>query len=472
MKKKIVIKNVAIILLLVSIIAVAITRFNNGKDYIDNLVNQYNPQGAAVVIIKNGVISEVRNYGYANVEKKVAITDETQFKIASISKTITAYAVMKLVDEGKLDLDTPINTYLTKWKLPHTKFDENKVTIRTLMSHTSGIKGSDECGYKEPLPTIDEALKSRDVKLKREPGKIFEYSEFAGFGICQLIIEEAVSSKFEEYMESNIFKPLGMEHTSYKNWNSNGKFATPYAGKSKPIGITPIVMNGGGGVSTTATDLARFVVKLMDYYNNGNREMFKPQKNTQSVGGLYALGIIPRELKNGKIVYEHNGTLTGWNAQMAFEPVSKNGMVILTNSDKSYYMTYDLMEKWGERVIGEKVIDTQMKQISKMVFNIIVTLSMILLLLVAVLVIKIKRESVILSEKRKTRYITSAIIVFALAALYYAFIYTELPFKLLFNMQNYYLFTFFPLNFRWVNIILVFIGIFIVFRSRYSKNKF
>jgi len=469
--KKIVIKIAMIILSLSSVIGLSITKCNRDKDYIDKLVNKYNPQGAEVAIIENGVITDVRNYGYANTERKVAITDQTQFKIASISKTITAYAIMKLVDEGKLDLDTPINTYLTKWQLPDTEFDESKVTLRTLMSHTSGLTGSDECGYLEPLPTIYEVLKSKDIRLKREPGKVFQYSEFAGFGVCQLIIEEVTHTKFEEYMENNIFKPLGMNNTNYNNENLNGNFATPYAGINKPIRITPIVMNGAGGVSTTPTDLSRFVVALMNYYNKGNKEMFKPQKNTQSVGGLYALGIIPRELKNGKTVYEHNGTLTGWNAQIAFEPVSKNGMVILTNSDKSYYLTYNLMGKWGKKVIGEKVIDTQMKQIYKIISNIIVVLAMILLLLVAVLIIKLKKRTVILSEKRKIRCIKSTIIVFALSVLYYAFIYTDMPFKLLFNMENYYLFTFFPLNFRWVNIILILTGVFIIYRSRYSKKK-
>lgn len=160
-KKKMGIVIVVSISLLLSIIALTITRLNKDKDYINELVNKYNPQGTAVVIIKNGAITDVRNYGYANVEKKVPVTDETQFKIASISKTVTSYAVMKLVDEGKLNLDTPINTYLTRWQLPNTQFDKNKVTLRTLMSHTSGITGSDECGYGELLPTIDESLKDR-----------------------------------------------------------------------------------------------------------------------------------------------------------------------------------------------------------------------------------------------------------------------------------------------------------------------
>lgn len=469
--KKVGIWIVVSISLLLSIIGSVITRLNNHKDYIDELVNKYNPQGATVVIIKNGAIDDIRNYGYANVEKKILVTDETQFKIASISKTVTSYAVMKLVDENKLNLDIPINTYLTRWQLPDTQFDENKVTLRTLMSHTSGITGSDEYHYKEPLPLIDEALKDRYIKLKREPGEMFEYSEFAGFGICQLTIEEVTNSKFEDYMERNIFQPLGMKNTNYKNENSDGKFAVPYAGINKPIEITPIVMNGGGGVSTTSTDLARFVVGLMNYYNSSNKEMFKPQKNTQSAGGLYALGIIPRELKNGKTVYEHNGTLTGWNAQIAFEPISKDGMVILTNSDKAYYLTYDLMENWGERVIGEKVIDTQMQEVYHIIFWITSGLAVVLALLVIVLVIKIRKGILVLSKNRKRRYIISTSAMFALVALYNIFMYTELPFKLLFNMENYYLFTFFPLSFKFVNIMLISIGSFIIFRSGYSKNK-
>lgn len=188
-RKKNLLKSV---ILIVALMGIAFSVFNviknKDNDYIDKLIEKYSPQGAAIAVIENGEITEVRNYGYSNIESKSLVNNETQFKIASISKSITSYAVMKLVDEGKLNLDEPINTYLTKWKLPDTQFDENKLTLRTLMSHTSGITGSDEIGYEYPLPTIEDALRERDIKLKREPGEVFEYSEFAGLGICQLII--------------------------------------------------------------------------------------------------------------------------------------------------------------------------------------------------------------------------------------------------------------------------------------------
>ncbi|NFN94681.1 beta-lactamase family protein [Clostridium botulinum] len=474
-RKKNLLKSV---ILIVALMGIAFSVFNviknKDNDYIDKLIEEYNPQGTAIAVIENGKITEVRNYGYSNIESKSLVNNETQFKIASISKSITSYAVMKLVDEGNLNLDEPINTYLTKWKIPDTEFDENKLTLRTLMSHTSGITGSNEIGYESPLPTIEDTLKIRDIKLKREPGEVFEYSEFAGLGICQLIIEEVTGEKFDKYMEDEVFKKLGMNNTNYDNEIGDNLLAVPYAGINKPIKVTPIVMNGGGGVSTTASDLAKFTIELINYHNNGNGEMFKAQKNTESVGGKYGLGIIPRELKNGKTVYEHNGTLTGWNAQMVMEPTSEDGIVILTNSDKAFFLTYELMEKWGEKAVGEKVIDTKINTLVDMVYKCIAVLFAILTLLIIIFIIKIKKGKIVLLErkKRNRKYLISAIFGTLLAVIYFVSVYTEITFKLLFKMNDYYVFTFFPPSFIWVNVLLSLFGVFIVLRSGYAKaNK-
>ncbi|NFG41035.1 serine hydrolase [Clostridium botulinum] len=465
------------IILIVALMGIAFSVFNviknKDNDYIDKLIEKYSPQGAAIAVIENDEITEVKNYGYSNIESKSLVNNETQFKIASISKSITSYAVMKLVDEGKLNLDEPINTYLTKWKLPDTEFDENKLTLRTLMSHTSGITGSNEIGYESPLPTIEDALMEREIKLKREPGEVFEYSEFAGLGICQLIIEEVTGEKFEKYMEDEVFKKLGMNNTNYDNEIGDNLLAVPYAGINKPIKVTPIVMNGGGGVSTTASDLAKFTIELINYHNNGNDEMFKAQKNTEGVGGKYGLGIIPRELKNGKTVYEHNGTLTGWNAQMVMEPTSEDGIVILTNSDKAFFLTYELMEKWGEKAVGEKIIDTKINTFVDMVYKCIAVLFAILTLLIIIFIIKIKKGKIVLLErkKRNRKYFISAIFCTLLAVIYFVSVYTEITFKLLFKMNDYYVFTFFPPSFIWVNVLLSLFGVFIVFQSGYTKEN-
>jgi CubicO group peptidase (beta-lactamase class C family) len=467
MKQKLGLAGVIFAVIMLLVISTVLWRQNQGKDYIDRLIAQYNPQGAAVVIIQNGAIAEVRNYGYANTESKTPVTENTRFKVASISKTVTAYAVMQLVDQGKLNLDQPINSYLTKWKLPDSQYDVNKVTLRTLMSHTSGITGSDEYGYQLPLPTIDEALKEKDIQLKREPGTVFEYSEFAGFGICQLAVEEVTGTKFEKYMQSNTFEPLGMEHTDY----SNDNLATPYAGVQDAVPVTPIVMTGAGGVATTSQDLAKFVIALMNDEQTGNQEMFEPQQNTDSTAGVYALGIIPRALKNGLTVYEHNGTLTGWNAQFAFEPTSKNGMVILTNSDKAYYLTYALMEQWGQHVLGEKVVDSEMQQIKQYFIDAVAVLAVVFVLLVGGFLLRLKKGSLALRETFKKRVILRAVLMLCFGILYCGFLYTDIPFQILYHMDNYYLFTFFPPSFLWVNVVLALIAGLVIVRGGFGRIK-
>ncbi len=462
-------KIIAIIVLLIFALIIAIFVITKNKgDFVDQTVNKYAPQGAAVILIQNGQISEVKNYGYANKKSKVEVSQHTKFKIASISKTVTAYAVMQLVDDGTLDLDTPVNQYLSSWKIPENGYDVDKVTLRTLMSHTSGISGSDENGYKEPLPTIAQALKERNIHLKRNPGQQFEYSEFSGFGICQLVIEDVTGIKFETYMKQHVFESLGMYDTDYAN-EAKG-LATPYAGLATAINVTPIVMNGAGGVTTTSNDLAIFVKELIRYHNEGNQIMFQVQENTQNAGGVYALGIIPRELKNGKTVYEHNGTLTGWNAQFAFEPASQNGMVVLTNSDKAYYMTYELMEKWGKVVLGEPVRDSQMQRIHKLVQWIIAVESILLLIYAGIFSYQ-KKVGKIEARKGK-RIIVRSILSILFAIAYIVLFYTRLPFKICYHFDNYYAFTFLPKEFIWVNIeLLIFLVLWTLHGRFYQKAR-
>ncbi len=461
------VKKIIIIILLLSGLAVGIfASVRNSGDFVDKSIRKYTPQGAAVILIQNGQIAAVKNYGYADKKSKVEVSENTKFKIASISKTVTAYAIMQLVDDGTLDLDTPVNKYLSSWKIPENGYDVEEVTLRTLMSHTSGISGSDENGYKEPLPTVEQALKERNIQLKRNPGEQFEYSEFSGFGICQLVIEDVTGIKFEEYMKQNVFERLGMYGTDYAN-KAKG-LAIPYAGFTQAVEVTPIVMNGGGGVTTTSKDLAIFVKELIRYHNEGNKIMFQAQENTQSAGGVYALGIIPRELKHGITVYEHNGTLTGWNAQIAFEPDSQNGMLVLTNSDKAYYMTYELMEKWGKVVLGEPVCDLQIQSIHKIVRRIIVLESIILLIYAGIFYYQKKTGKIEVAKGKRVIYRGVLSILFA--GVYIVLFYTRLPFKICYNLDNYYAFTFLPNEFIWVNIeLLIFLVLWILHGRFYRK---
>lgn len=438
------------------------------EDYVSRIEKKYRPVGASVGLIEADGSVTFENFGYANKEEKVKVTEDTKFKIASISKTVTSYAVMQLVDNGTLDLDTPVNNYLTSWKIPDSKeYDVDKVTLRTLMSHTAGLSKSDELGYKEPLPSVAEAMEMRDIHLIREPGTEFEYSEFVAHAICQLVIEDVTGMKFEDYMKQNVFEPLGMHDTSYDNEGSN--FAVPYAGHGKAVSITPIVMNGAGGVTTTARDLSTFAKELIRYKKEGSGEMFEVQKNTKSAGGDYALGIIPRKLANGKTIYEHNGTLTGWNAQLVISPEDNAGMVVLTNSDQAYYMTYALMEKWGEHVVGASIKDSLMSSIDRTLYQIIIVFGIFTFAYVIYFAVQLKKNSLERIHNRKWKVRLG--ISIAGAGLYLFFFYTSFPFLWMYGQKNEYLYTFFPVERIWLYLeILLFLVVWVI-KGHYHRNK-
>lgn len=441
---------------------------SNKKDYVSQIDKKYRPVGASVALIESDGSITFENFGYANKKEKTKVTEDTKFKIASISKTVTSYAVMQLVDHGILDLDTPVNNYLTSWKIPDSKeYDVDKVTLRTLMSHTAGLSKSDEVGYEEPLPSVAEAMEMRDIHLIREPGTEFEYSEFVACGICQLVIEDVTGMKFEDYMKQNVFEPLGMYDTSYDNKGSN--FAIPYAGYGKEISITPIVMNGAGGVTTTANDLSKFAKKLIRYKNEGSGEMFEIQKNTKSAGGEYALGIIPRKLSNGKTVYEHNGTLTGWNAQLVISPEDNTGMVVLTNSDQAYYMTYELMEKWGEHVVGASIEDPLMSGINQAFYRIIIILGVLVLVYIIYFALQLKKNRLERIDNRKWKIRLG--ISIAGVSLYLFFFYTEIPFLWMYGQKNNYLYTFFPSGRIWLYLGMILFLVVWVMKGHYYRNK-
>ena len=106
---------------------------------IPQLLNDFIVPGTAIAIIENGEVILQKGYGYSNVDKGIKVTKTTGFNIGSISKTIAAWGVLKLVQEGKIDLDAPAEKYLTRWHLPTSEFDSDKVTIRRLLSHTAGL---------------------------------------------------------------------------------------------------------------------------------------------------------------------------------------------------------------------------------------------------------------------------------------------------------------------------------------------
>ena len=182
---------------------------------VPKIINEYFVPGVAVAVIKNGEIVYKRGYGYSDVAKNKRVSTSTGFNVGSISKTVVAWGILRLVQQGKLSLDAPVEKYLKRWHLPDTKFDATGVTIRRLLSHTAGFPSRYYPGWgqDDELPSLEQSLSgtkvsSGAVRLVTQPGQKYKYSG-GGYTHLQLLIEEVTGQHFEDYMHEQILTPLG-----------------------------------------------------------------------------------------------------------------------------------------------------------------------------------------------------------------------------------------------------------------------
>ena len=461
-------------LCIVAVMAVILVIYSSRGDYIDRLVEKYQPQGAVIALFEDGEIKDIRSYGYSNIDNNERVNENTLFQVASISKTFTAYAIMQLADQGVIDLDVPVNTYLKSYQLQSGSFPADEVTLRTLLSHTSGICGT----YKEyeagEIPDNLTALKNADITVEKKPGTEYAYSEFLGYGICQVLVEDVTGMAFSDYMKKEVLPQMGLVETNYiMNCPKDIDVAVPYAGFGKAVDYNVYPEEASAGVVTSGRELADFAIALMKYYKSSDDEMFKPYETSMDDNVGYALGIQTIETKSGKTVYWHNGTLTGCNAQFAFEPQSGNGMAIITNSDRAFYMTYELMDKWGEKVLGESRRDNKVHSLERIIQTAVQVIAIILAAFLISVFFRISSQKLVPIEKgkrvlRRCVYIGASVIFMAL---YVLCVYTDFPGNLLFGIQNYYLFTFFPPVFHYVFFELLCLIPITIYRLGFTKRK-
>ena len=194
----------------------------------------YNRFIGSVLISQDDKIIYEKSFGYADIEKHKKNTEKSIFSIASVTKPLTAVGIMKLIEDGKLTLETPINTYFPNF-IPDFSKD---ITIRHLLNHSSGMQANigriDNEGNglmpEENEITLDELLeKFKDTKLNFEPGKGYEYNNF-GYSLLAYIIENVSKQSYADYMEELVFKPANMKNTAVDNYKSASERAYSYTG--------------------------------------------------------------------------------------------------------------------------------------------------------------------------------------------------------------------------------------------------
>ncbi|MEL6812233.1 MAG: serine hydrolase domain-containing protein [Bacteroidota bacterium] len=325
---------------------------------IPGLLKETNVPGLAVGIVKNGEVIHLKGYGFSNVDRAMPMTNKTGFNIGSISKTFTAWGIMKLFEEEKIDLDAPASKYLTRWKLPDSDFDSGKVTIRALLNHTAGISVHGYPGFNSAknLPSIEASLdgengsvrENEKVEIILEPQTKFQYSG-GGYTILQLIIEEVSQMAFADYMDHNIFRPLGMKHTSFNLTPELLKnSATPYDEKGNEMYMVRFTAQAAAGLHTTLDDLVIFW--KASFENN-------PVLQAESLNTLitptvlanndYGLGYMVMDRFGFRLI-GHAGSNDGWQAGMMFHLESESGIILLTNGSNGKRVAFGALQKWAQ----------------------------------------------------------------------------------------------------------------------------
>ena len=359
----------------------------NFSSYLDRKVPQLlardNLPGAAIALIEDASPALVKTWGYADKSTHKLIDRSTLFNVASISKSFTSWGIMKLVDQGRVELDRPVEEYLGTWRLPPTSYDPGLVTLRRLLSHTAGIntegiKAVDPAGphystidvLMGRLPALDEAqrqyclqwgadpARDRDPAcIKFQPGEAFHYSNL-GFVILQLLIEEVSGRPFADFMQTGILDPLGMSVAGFTPPDpSNPMVATAHTSDGSPLPFYRHVALAAGGLFCSIDDLARFACAELKggqdvISQQGLATLFERQCYAETMEGFdfdTALGHYRLEVGDKTFVH-HTGGVPGGRSVYGVIPQSGHGFCALINSDGGNQFWMELLQAWFENI--------------------------------------------------------------------------------------------------------------------------
>ncbi|UVW28086.1 serine hydrolase [Massilia sp. H6] len=302
--------------------------------------------GVSVAVIKDGKIAWAKGYGVTQAGG-APVTPQTLFQAASISKPVTALAVLRMAEAGQLALDADINTILTGWKLP-TGAATRPVSLRQLLSHTAGTTVSGFRGYAAgaQVPTLLQLLEgqapanSGPVRIEAAPGEAWNYSG-GGYSVVQQAMIDRAGQPFDTLMHATVFKPLGMTDSSFAQPLSSASLARA----ALPHDASGALIAGGphthpelaaAGMWTTPSDLARFALALQrgmaDAGADGalspamTRTMLRPVMNN------YALGL-EIDGKASQQAFGHGGRNVGYHNSLYAYVQRGDGVVVMTNGD-------------------------------------------------------------------------------------------------------------------------------------------
>ena len=310
--------------------------------------------GVSIAVFDKGAIQWAKGYGVADKNTTGNVDTSTLFQAASISKPLTAVALMKLAEENKIQLDEDINEQLTGWKIPANDFtNEQSVTPRQIAGHMGGLSVQGFVGYKQTdkIPGVVEILNgvapanSKPVRAVTKPGVKQQYSG-GGFTVLQLLLEEKAKKPFSLLMKEIVLQPAGMNRSLFALQlpDSLQKNFAKANGNAANGGYNIYPEQAAAGLWTTASDLARFMINTGSSYREGKgilqqstvQTMFTKQPGGNGTGfGIEGDGDDKR--------FGHWGGNVGYACYAVSFVESGKGIVVMTNSDNGFQLIKEVV---------------------------------------------------------------------------------------------------------------------------------
>jgi CubicO group peptidase (beta-lactamase class C family) len=321
--------------------------FDQLRIKVENCIRENDIPGAAVTVVTGDSVLFTGGFGYANIEEKIPVTVNTHFFLGSITKSFTALGIVKLVEEGKIDLDTPVKEILPDIIIQNPWEKTDPVRVVHLLEHTAGICDGFFTVFNwrhEPNIPLKEVIgMQKRIVIHHRPGSFYLYSNL-GYLLAGIILEEITQMKYEAFLRSEFLLPLGMETSTFDVTDSYSRsvLAQGYGAGGKEIPYLHIYPRSAGHAHSSVLEMAQYVRFFLNHGKNNGVQIIKPETvkrmETPRTSLASRIGLLNGYGLGSEWAYRnqhkwrgHNGAIFGYYADFWYNHDLDIGYVVLVN---------------------------------------------------------------------------------------------------------------------------------------------
>jgi CubicO group peptidase (beta-lactamase class C family) len=359
----------------------ATSQLQGFDDFINATIQEWQLPGLAIAIVKDGEVVFSQGSGKRNVAQNLDVTPNTLFAIGSCTKAFTATALGLLVDEGKLEWDTPVRNYLPTFKL-HDPVASERMTPRDLLAHRSGLPRHDRAWYNSPLSRQEIFDRLRYLEPSQDFRNLWQYQNLM-YMTAGYLLEKVSGQTWEEFVQQRIFAPLGMTASNFSiaETKSRADFSLPYEDVNDEVQEIDFyerwqAIGPAGGINSSVEDMSKWLLFQLNKGKVGEQQIIAesqlaqihtpqmvipgPRRYTELSPASYTLGWTAMTYR-GHLLLQHGGNIDGFSALTTFLPDDNIGIVALSNKNNCpapTVVTYNACDRllgldeigWNERI--------------------------------------------------------------------------------------------------------------------------